>query len=90
MTSNDMQYQISESLDRWPNATPETVERIARKAQQVAEETEQQGIEEGRAYGACQSEYGCDWQWDESADEPTARVFDCDGFTITTITGADR
>jgi hypothetical protein len=84
-TKTDLEYRMESGQDTWPDADPALIERIARKAQQLAEETEAQGIAEGWAYGACQTSYGCDWAWRDQADEPTARVFDCDGETIVTL-----
>lgn len=84
----DLEYRISEALDRWPNAEVASVEEIAGKAQRTAEETERRGVAEGWSYGAAQTQYGCDWRWADE-DEPTARVYDCDGETVAILTAED-
>lgn len=81
-----IEYQVEEGARLWPGADPALIRGIAAKATALAEETERQGNEEDWAFSACQSSYGCDWQWQEHEDEPTARVYDCDGNTIDTIT----
>ena len=91
---------IAEGRARYPDASDEVLASIAQRARKAAEEAEAEGRAEGYSFSAAQSECGCDWQWgdgttirDESGrvvidedDEPTARVFDCDGNTITLIT----
>jgi hypothetical protein len=79
--------RIETGMKIWPDAGREVLEEIAAQAEALAEETQRQGREEGWAYGACQTVYGCDWDWREYEDEPTARVFDCDGTTLDTIKG---
>lgn len=95
-----MDIKLDEARVLYPDADEATLARIATRAQRLAEQAEGEGIAEGVAYSAAQSEYGCDWAWgdgttirdaagrivtDEDA-EPTARVFDCDGDTIALVT----
>lgn len=80
----DLQWDIAEGVEKWPDADVAEIERIAAEAQRLAEEEEKTGIEEGYPYSACQESYGCDWCWEDD-EEPRARVFDCDGNTLDSI-----
>lgn len=81
-TESDLEYRIAYGLDLYPDASVEDIERIATEAQRLAEEEEREGIEDNVTFAAEQSVYGCDWEWKDQEDEPTARVHDCDGNTL--------
>jgi hypothetical protein len=81
-TATDLDWKVSYGLDLYPEAEVAEIERIAAGAQRLAEAEEREGIEQGYSFCAEQSTYGCAWEWREGRDEPTARVFDCDGNTL--------
>jgi len=98
-----LEAAVEEGRERYPDASEETLAKIAQKAQKSAEDAESEGQAEGIAFSAVQAEYGCDWQWGDGGetrdaagnlvidedDEPRARVYDCDGNTIAIIAETD-
>lgn len=88
MSANEThEYEIEEALKTWADAElPVIAELIERAEALIVATVDEFNADPTAAFSACQTEYSCAWKWLTDEDEPTIRVYDCDGNTIDKLT----